>query len=376
MKGYGQSEKELKHGEEWFKLRSMVNPILMQPRNVLQYVDRMNLVADELNDNIKYLSEQNSNGEMPENFNTELYKWSLESIGVVTMDKHLGCLKRNVETDSEPQKLIQNVLQLFPLMYKLDVMPSLWKVISTPDLRKFFKVSDFMTDTNLKYINQCMKKLESQKTDQEDKTNVLQKLIKGDRDLAVVMALDMMTAGIDTTGRILGAALYFLAKNPEAQQQLRKEALTLLKIKDAPVTTEILSKASYLKAVIKETLRVAPIGGGNLRTTTDVVTNHLILCKTDQHFARANKFLPERWLSSTVGELSYKNVNPFVYAPFGYGPRGCVGKRLANLELEVALLKVIRNFEFKWPHEDMVFEVKLFYGMARPLKLHVKPLND
>ncbi|RZC10209.1 p450 domain containing protein [Asbolus verrucosus] len=230
------------HGEEWFKFRSMVNPILMQPRNVLQYVDRMNIVADELNDNIKYLSEQNSNGEMPENFNIELYKWSLESIGVVTMDKHL----------------------------------------------------------------------------------------------------------------------------------------------------EILAKASYLKAVIKETLRLVPIATGNLRTTvkkvvlggyqiptgTDVITNQLILCQMDQYFPRANEFVPERWLSTTIGELSYKNVNPVVYASFGYGPRAYVGKRLANLELEVALLKVIRNFEFKWPHEDMVFETKLFYGIARPLKLHVKPLNN
>jgi cytochrome P450 family 12 len=76
-------------GEEWFKYRSVVNPILMQPRNNLQYIDKMNLVADELVDNVKFLAEQH-NGEMPDNFNNELYKWSLESVGVVTLDKHLG----------------------------------------------------------------------------------------------------------------------------------------------------------------------------------------------------------------------------------------------------------------------------------------------
>jgi hypothetical protein len=67
----------------------MVNPILMQPRNSLQYADKMNLVADELVDNIKFLVEQN-NGQMPKTFTNELHKWSLESIGVVTLDKHLG----------------------------------------------------------------------------------------------------------------------------------------------------------------------------------------------------------------------------------------------------------------------------------------------
>jgi hypothetical protein len=67
----------------------MVNPILMQPRNSLQYADKMNLVADELVDNIKFLAEQN-NGQMPKTFTNELHKWSLESIGVVTLDEHLG----------------------------------------------------------------------------------------------------------------------------------------------------------------------------------------------------------------------------------------------------------------------------------------------
>jgi hypothetical protein len=62
----------------------------MQPRNVAQYTDKMNLVADELIDNIQFFSEQNDKGQMPDDFNHELYKWSLESVGVVTMDKHLG----------------------------------------------------------------------------------------------------------------------------------------------------------------------------------------------------------------------------------------------------------------------------------------------
>ncbi|RZC35922.1 cytochrome P450 12c1, mitochondrial [Asbolus verrucosus] len=347
-------------GEEWFKFRSVVNPILMQPRNVLRYVDQMNLVADELIDNIKYFSEQNEYGEMPEDFNHELYKWSLESIGVVTMDKHLGCLRRDSDKNSEPQKLIENVLKMFQLI------------------------------TNLKYVNQYLDKLEKGETNEEgEKANVLQTLVKLDRNVAIAMAIDMMIAGVDTTGRILAASLYYLAKNPEAQQQLRNEAVTLLKAKNSPVTKETLSKAAYLKAVIKETARLSPISIGNLRTTvknlvlggyqipkgTDVITSNLLLCKMDKNFSRANEFLPERWLSTTTGELSHKNTNPFLFAPFGYGPRSCVGKRLANLEMEVALLKIIRNFELEWPHEDMVFKTTILHGIAQPLKLHIKSVK-
>ena len=167
----------------------------------------------------------------------------------------------------------------------------------------------------------------------------------------------------------MSAGLYFLAKNREQQIRLREEAKRLLKNKNTPVTTKVLAEATYLKAVVKEVTRLAPIGVGNLRTTvknltlagyqvpkgvqihifcknktilydfqTDIMTANLIPCTTDEYFPRAKEFLPERWLSS------HKTANPFAFAPFGLGSRSCLGKRLANLELHIAFLKVVWLF--------------------------------
>ncbi|XP_063919076.1 probable cytochrome P450 12a4, mitochondrial [Zophobas morio] len=376
-------------GEEWFKFRTVVNPILMQPKNVIHYADKMNFVADELVDNIKYLSEENEQGQMPDDFHNELYKWSLESIGVVTMDTHLGCLKRG-SVNEEAQKLIYSVLRMFQLMYKLDVMPSVWKYISTPSWKEYVQVLDFMLKTNLKHINRYIEKIEKGEIDNNQITSALHQMIQIDRNTATAMSVDMMIAGVDTTGRVLAAALYYLAKNPDKQELLRSEANNLLKVKDAPVTKETLSKNVYTKAVVKETTRLSPIAIGNLRTTkkdlvlggyqvpsgTDVLTSTLMLSQQEEHFPKAKEFLPERWLKTTTGEFSHKNTNPFVFAPFGFGARSCIGKRFANLELETALLKIIRNFELQWPHEDMVFYTTTLHGMAKPLKIHVKPVNN
>lgn len=60
----------------------------------------------------------------------------------------------------------------------------------------------------------------------------------------------------------------------------------------------------------------------------------------EENYPRPMEFIPERFLKTTEGELSYKNTHSFVYSPFGFGPRSCIGKRLANLELEVLLSKV------------------------------------
>jgi cytochrome P450 len=38
------------------------------------------------------------------------------------------------------------------------------------------------------------------------------------------------------------------------------------------------------------------------------------------------------------------NRHPFVYLPFGVGPRSCVGIRLAQLEVKMALVNVLRRF--------------------------------
>lgn len=65
-----------------------------------------------------------------------------------------------------------------------------------------------------------------------------------------------------------------------------------------------------------------------------------ILSMEEKYFEKSEQFIPERWLrdsddSSCCPVAPAKNVHPFVYLPFGFGPRACIGQKLADLEIAI-----------------------------------------
>lgn len=63
--------------------------------------------------------------------------------------------------------------------------------------------------------------------------------------------------------------LYHLAMNPRAQEKLHEEIRLVLPDKELPITVETMKKIPYLKACLKESLRISPIAIGTLRTVRD-----------------------------------------------------------------------------------------------------------
>lgn len=156
--------------------------------------------------------------------------------------------------------------------------------------------------------------------------------------------------------------------------------MKILPSEDSELTVENMKHMPYLRACIKESIRLYPIGPGTLRRTnqdleidgfripkgTDVSMNTEELMRESRHFPDADKFIPERWLRDDNNlkaecPVVKKAKHPFVYLPFGFGPRMCVGKRIVDLELEIGLTKILRNFkvEYNYPPEEVFTSVLL-----------------
>ncbi|XP_077292892.1 cytochrome P450 CYP12A2-like [Arctopsyche grandis] len=351
------------YGEDWRAFRNKVNNIMMQPKMIKQYVEPVDNIAKEFVHRIQSI--RGKDNKLSMDFMKEINKWSLESIAYLALNTKLGCLQGELSEDSTPAKMIKISEEIFIYGGKLDVEPSAWKYYATPTYKRAMKVYDEQVTFSQSLIQEAIERIEAKSVDDlsDLEPSILEKLLKIDKNVAIVMALDMFIAGVDTTSTALMNIFYYLSTNQTKQDVLRKEILTLLPDDNSELTADILNCLPYMKACIKEAARLYPVTAGTLRTLTkgivlkgyqiprgnDVVFVHMAISINEKHFPRPLEYIPERWLRENINsDISYKKAHPFCTMPFGFGARSCIGRRFAELELEVAIVNFMRYFKLSW----------------------------
>jgi cytochrome P450 family 12 len=156
------------------------------------------------------------------------------------------------------------------------------------------------------------------------------------------------------------------------------------------LTPNNMKNMPYLRACIKEGLRLHPPTGGTVRKAGKdlVLSGHRIPEGTEvvmpialfqrDCYSRNDEFIPERWLKhENTNECPHAKTeaSPFSYLPFGFGSRVCIGKRLANLEIEVLLTRLIRDYKIEWNYPDLKFKVAILNIPDGDLKFKFTKVN-
>lgn len=179
------------------------------------------------------------------------------------------------------------------------------------------------------------------------------------RDSVKALILDAFAAGTDTTSAALEWAMSKLLKNPQVMKKLQAEVRGRAQHNQS-ITEDDLDQMPYLKAVIKETLRLHPpipllvprestedvqVMGYDIAAGTRVIVNAWSIGHDPASWDEPEEFRPERFLNSSVDFRGHD----FELIPFGAGRRGCPGIQFAATVNELALAKLVHEFDFALP---------------------------
>lgn len=180
-----------------------------------------------------------------------------------------------------------------------------------------------------------------------------------DRDSIKALILDMFSGGTDTTYTVLEWAMTELLRHPTVMHELQKEVREITGEKSY-ANEDDLEKMKYLKAVIKETLRLHPpipllvprlstqdakINGYDIPGKTAVIINAWAIHRDPAFWDEPEKFNPERFMNSPT---DFRGQD-FQLIPFGGGRRICPGISFAIANNELVLANLVNKFDWTLP---------------------------
>ncbi|XP_043724225.1 tryptamine 5-hydroxylase-like, partial [Telopea speciosissima] len=233
---------------------------------------------------------------------------------------------------------------------------------------------------------------EASSGEEEDFVDVLLR-VQGGGDLEVpitddnlkALVLDMFVAGTDTTAATLEWTMTELARHPEVMEKAQLEVRKVAR-SDGTVQEHHLHQLHYLKAVIKETLRLhhpVPLlvpresiekctldddGIYEIPAKTRVLINAYAIGRDPQYWDNPLDYNPERFITDT--NIDVKDQD-FRLLPFGGGRRGCPGYSFALATIEIALARLLYHFDWALPLGVTADDVDLteIFGLATRKKV-------
>ena len=196
----------------------------------------------------------------------------------------------------------------------------------------------------------------------------------------------MFAAGTDTSSLVLEFAMAELMRNPQQMAKLQGEVRKHTPEGQEMVEEEDLASMPYLRAVVKETLRLRPpvpllvphlsmadciVNGYHVPSGTRVIVNAWALGRDPESWEKPEEFMPERFVDggSAAAGVDFKG-NHFQFLPFGAGRRICPGLNFGIATVEIMLANLMYCFDWQLPMgmEEKDVDMTEVFGITVHLK--------
>ncbi|XP_057718880.1 cytochrome P450 83B1-like [Arachis stenosperma] len=281
------------------------------------------------------------------------------------VDEELGCGQR-----SKLQVLLNEAQALLVEFYFSDHFPMLgwvdWLRGILWRLDKNFKELDKFYE---RVIFDHMDSARANKSNEQQVKDIIDIFLEmmNDHSLSFDLTLDhikavlmnIFIAGTDPSAGTTVWAMNELLKNPKAMKKLQSEIRGLFGDKDF-INEDDIQRLPYLKAVIKETLRMFPpsplllpretietcnIEGYEIKPKTLVYVNAWAIARDPKNWKDPEEFCPERFIENPIDLKG----NDFELIPFGSGRRICPAMNMGLVTIEIALANIVHSFDWSLP---------------------------
>ncbi|XP_028767405.1 cytochrome P450 94B3-like [Neltuma alba] len=182
------------------------------------------------------------------------------------------------------------------------------------------------------------------------------------------IVISFILAGRDTTSSGLSWLFWILSSRSDVKRQIREELKAIRSKKGKNITDgfgfEDLKDMHYLQAAISEAMRLYPPVPVDTRACSgDEVLPDGTMIKKDWFISYHTyamgrmesiwgedccEYKPERWIEDGI----YQGENPFRYPVFHAGPRLCLGKELAYVQMKCVAASVLEMYDVEALHKD------------------------
>ena len=333
-------------GEEWKRQREALRPLFAR--------ESVHGYADGMVEQVRRRSERWSDGDRLD-LQHEFTRMTLDVLFATV-------LGRELELDGD-QRLREAAEGLHGWFVPTSYLLPPW--VPTPSRRRFRSATATLQEEADRLIAERRGDSPSDPSEAED----LLSLLVGLRETDAVDAgtftderirdqmVTIIFAGHDTTTTTLTFAFWALANAPDVRERFHEEVDRL----DGPPTVEDVADLEVTERVITETLRLFPpvyalprvttrpfdVDGYRIPADAPVFLEIRRIQRDSRFFDAPEAFRPSRW----TGDLR-RELHDFAYAPFGGGPRICIGREFALLEAKLALATIGREYDLYWIGEN------------------------
>ncbi|WP_165875319.1 cytochrome P450 [Natrarchaeobius chitinivorans] len=223
----------------------------------------------------------------------------------------------------------------------------LW--VPTPANRRYRRATDDLDDVIEAILRR--RRESGGETDADDRPDLCSALLTAGESGALSDAeirdhlVTMLLAGHETTAIALTYTLGLLASHPDERERVLEEVR-------APAELTPRTELPHTDRAIREALRLYPptymlyretattdtVAGYEISEGTRVCLSQWAVHRNDRYYDDPLEFRPGRWTPEMRESLP-----EYAYFPFGGGPRQCIGRRFALLELRLCLARILRS---------------------------------